>query len=154
MRTNSHLYQSFFLLAVLLLIGCTGSKTGATEEQMIGMMDLPSYHVEDSSGTLILPVVDIIVNYQSGEIEYLAVEAPLSGFELDIRTAPYHSNQVILIPRQLANLEREKKRFTLQVGVQELVEAPRISPLAAANPSSWRDVVERYWKPYTDVREQ
>ena len=154
MLKNSYLNHLFFLLAALLFIGCTSTKPRATENHMIRMMDLPSYHVEDRSGTLILPVADIIVNNQSGEIEYLAVEVPLSGFDLDVRTAPYHSNQVILIPWQLANLEMEKKLFVLQVGVHELTESPRISPLITAYPGNWREIVERYWKPYTDTKEQ
>lgn len=145
--------KSIFLPVVLLLLGCTASKSTVIEEPFLEMMDIPSYRVEDVSGSITLPVVDLIVDYQSGEIGYIAVKAPLSGFDLDIRTAPYQSNQIILIPGRLADLDVEGERFKLQVGVQELASAPSFGPTVEELPGDWREAVDLYWKSFNGPEE-
>jgi hypothetical protein len=154
MKIESIFNLAIFLLVALLLSGCAVMKPQISSGQWIGVTDLSSYHVEDKFDSPPLPIRDIILNPTSGEIEYIIVNAPLSGFGLDIRTAPYLSGQVILIPRRLASLKTKGKIFKLQIGFQELTNAPRFILPADTFPSDWREIVERYWTPYPHLEEQ
>jgi sporulation protein YlmC with PRC-barrel domain len=150
---NSHFKHLISLMAMVLLARCSTSTFRLSDDTQVGLLENVSYKVVDNSGTLILPVSDIIIDPRFGGIDYILVAAPASGFVMDIRTAPYQSIQTIPIPGRFFDLEVDRSRFNLQVGGNELVNAPRFNPPIEAYPSNWRDVVDSYWEAISEGTE-
>lgn len=142
-----------FLTIVPLCFGCTGSNLISNELEMVGVMEISAYPVVDITESYQLEVSDIIFDYKSSEIDYLVIKTPLSGFDLDIRTAPLRSNQIIMVPYQIAELEVETGQLILQTGILELENAPQFSLPVDSLPGNWRDTVDQYWVPLIENKE-
>jgi hypothetical protein len=153
MKTKIHLSGLLFLLATFLSSGCSGLHLISKGQIWIGAMAISSYRVVDATGANRMPVIDLIVDDRSGNVDYIVIRTPFSGFDLDIRTAPFHSDQILLIPRQLSALEPETMEIKLQVGMQALNNSPRFSLPINSLPDDWRNVVDQYWFPIMEEKQ-
>ena len=140
-------------LVIPLLFGCASSTSSLNDQETLGVQSLSSYHVVDSTGSNRLPVFDMMVDERSGKLEYILIKAPLSDSDMDIRTAPFQSKQIILIPQQFADLEAETRQFRLQVGLPVLNNAPHFSLPIPSLPNDWRATVDQYWNSILEDKE-
>jgi hypothetical protein len=148
--------QKFLLVWLIapLLFGCAGAKQVLNGPEMIETMDLSTYRVVDASGSNQLSLLEIIADGQTGKIDYLVIRAPLSGFDIDIRTTPFRPEQVILIPLKLATINIVGKQIKLQVGMQEVNDSPYFSLPIDSLPENWRKIVDQYWYPRFEKRNE
>lgn len=145
MHGRTWLNRLSFLIVVPLLIGCGGPVPAGRTEQVVRTTDLQSYRVEDSSGALTLKVVDVLISPDTGNIEYIVVEAPLSAFGQDFKSAASPFQRIMIIPWRLLSVDMENERLVLKVDDNALVHGPRFGPLPRALAGNWREVVESYW---------
>ena len=145
MKRKSLLVWLMLLLVTTLLFGCARPETILNDQEMLELKDISNYQVVDITGSNRFPVFDMMVDDRSWKVDFIVIKAPLSGFDMDIRTAPFRSKQILMIPQQFADLEVETKQFKLKVGLSALNNSPHFSLPIHLLPNDWRDTVDQYW---------
>jgi sporulation protein YlmC with PRC-barrel domain len=118
-----------FLLAIsLYMVACN---TATSHQAISGTPELVAvegYQVRDVSGLFSSRVDGVVMEPHTGEIQYLAIRAPVSAFALDHSTIPaLAGSDYILIPWQMVTIDPTGRSLILLAGLSELQGSPHFS---------------------------
>ena len=137
--------HTVIIFALSLAVACNVSPTPQASSETPELIALEGYHAQDTSGQFSSRVEGVMVEPQTGNIQYIIIEIPTSAFAIDRSTAALVGKEYALVPWQLVTIDSHDSSLIMDVGLDELEHSPHFSSIPTGlSPDRARQLVT-YW---------
>lgn len=135
---------SLLLVVLLGLVGCTGA--ASQPQATLADRDFVGYQVLDEADTLFGQVQSVVVDIESGTIEYVILAVERGTFANPRGNPPARPTPFIAIPWDALELDLERQALILNVTEETILGAPRLEALPNTNLADWDTEIQAYWE--------
>lgn len=133
----------FTLLAMLALISaCRGSETATTSRTASRLIN---DSVQNSAGDFVGTVNDIVIDDETGAIQYIVLLVPKEAFPYGKAAMVTSSRELLPVPWDLFTVKASEQALILNVDDSELESAPRFDELPELE-SDWDRDIRQHWQ--------